>query len=135
VVSVVNSEEVIRSLVLTKRWSRRTASAFVRAGHRCEYCGLDFLASVEALKQMEVDHIVPKTKGGEASELENLAIACRHCNTHLKRDWDPRTVAGPTATREELVRAVRERLFQVRQRRLGWLKRVRVLVGYRGNEA
>jgi 5-methylcytosine-specific restriction endonuclease McrA len=127
-------EEVVRALVLTKRWSSRTATAFVRAGHVCEYCGFDFLLSVEALKQLEVDHIVPKTKGGGAGDLENLAIACRHCNTHLKRNWDPRTVAGPNAPREELLLVVRKRLNEVRGRRLGWLKKVRALVGYQHRE-
>lgn len=44
-------------------------------GRRCWYCGDTFTA----FKQVEVDHIVPKSRGGEHT-ISNLAIACVPCN-------------------------------------------------------
>jgi hypothetical protein len=127
---MANSSTTVERLVATKRWSVGTATAFVRAEHRCEYCRFDFLASVEALKQMEVDHIVPLSSGGEPADLQNIAIACRHCNFHLKRKWDPRSVAGESATREELLAAVIDHIGRLREPRLLWLHEVRGIVGY-----
>ena len=49
--------------------SRR--SVFVRDGHRCQYCG----AAAE-----NVDHVVPKSRGGEHA-WENVVAACRRCNS------------------------------------------------------
>lgn len=46
------------------------------AGHRCGYC----LARQEYVPwQLEVEHIVPKSKHGMDDE-ENLWLACRSCN-------------------------------------------------------
>lgn len=126
---------VVNNLVSTKRWSLGTATAFVRANHRCEYCSFDFLESVEALKQMEVDHIVPLSKGGEPADLANLAIACRHCNFHLKRRWDPRSVAGEAATRDDLLAAVRAHIISLKEARMPWLREVRSIVGYTKSSA
>ena len=62
--------------------SRR--SVFVRDDHRCQYCG----APAE-----NIDHIVPRSKGGQ-HVWENVVASCRPCNavkedrhladTHLK---------------------------------------------------
>ena len=49
-----------------------------RAGHRCEYCLAPEVAFNVAF---EVEHIRPESKGGLTS-LENLALACRSCNSH-----------------------------------------------------
>jgi len=49
--------------------NRRTV--FLRDGHRCQYCG----------HQAEnLDHVVPRTQGGEHS-WSNVVAACRRCNT------------------------------------------------------
>lgn len=48
---------------------------FARDGHRCQYCG----AQAE-----NIDHIVPRSKGGPHS-WENVVAACRRCNAR-KRD-------------------------------------------------
>jgi 5-methylcytosine-specific restriction endonuclease McrA len=53
--------------------SRR--AVFVRDGHRCQYCG----APAE-----NIDHIVPRSKGGPHS-WDNVVAACRRCNAR-KRD-------------------------------------------------
>jgi hypothetical protein len=49
-----------------------------RAGHRCEYCQLPAQLQVGGF---EIDHILPRSKGG-LTELDNLALACPHCNAH-----------------------------------------------------
>ncbi|MGC8654298.1 MAG: HNH endonuclease, partial [Candidatus Kryptoniota bacterium] len=43
-----------------------------RDGNRCQYCGRGDLP-------LTVDHIIPKTRGGEDS-WENLVCACIRCN-------------------------------------------------------
>jgi 5-methylcytosine-specific restriction endonuclease McrA len=49
-----------------------------RAAFRCEYCHFpeEFAPSA-----FECDHIQPKDAGG-ITELDNLALACSHCNAH-----------------------------------------------------
>jgi len=44
-----------------------------RDGFRCQYCGRKDLP-------LTIDHLVPKSRGGESS-WENLITACRACNT------------------------------------------------------
>jgi 5-methylcytosine-specific restriction endonuclease McrA len=48
---------------------------FARDGHKCQYCG----AAAE-----NIDHIVPRSKGGLHS-WDNVVAACRRCNAR-KRD-------------------------------------------------
>lgn len=78
-------EDVVAKLVATGKWSDGTARLAERAGYNCEYCGFDLLASVEAYKLFEVDHIVPLSRAGDPVAFDNLALSCRHCNFHLKR--------------------------------------------------
>lgn len=47
-----------------------------RAGSRCEYCRLP---SVFHPAPFQIDHIIARQHGGK-TELENLALACMHCN-------------------------------------------------------
>lgn len=51
-------------------------TVWARANRRCEYCHMP--ASVYS-GSFHVDHIVARQHGGETS-LENLALACLHCN-------------------------------------------------------
>ena len=44
-----------------------------RANHKCEF-------------SFDLDHIVPIKHGG-SSEIENLALACPHCNQHKGSDF------------------------------------------------
>ena len=46
-----------------------------RDGHRCQYC---------SSRAESVDHVVPRSRGGEHT-WENVVAACRRCNT-TKRD-------------------------------------------------
>ncbi len=64
----------------------------LRAGHRCEYCGLS-QAGQEAT--FHIDHVIPRAAGGP-TEVDNLALACVSCSL---RKWarqyapDPETGA------------------------------------------
>ena len=48
----------------------------VRAGNRCEYCGLSQSGQAATF---HVDHIMPVVAGG-VTELANLALACINCS-------------------------------------------------------
>lgn len=51
---------------------------WVRAGGRCEYCGMP---STYADAPFQLDHIIA-AQHREATSLPNLALACYHCNLH-----------------------------------------------------
>jgi len=61
------------SVVLNKK------NIFRRDNHTCQYCGSKH-------RQLTIDHIVPKVKGGKDT-WENLVTACHRCN-NLKGDLD-----------------------------------------------
>jgi 5-methylcytosine-specific restriction endonuclease McrA len=61
-----------RHLALSRR------AVFARDDHRCQYCGQP---------ADSIDHVLPRSRGGEHI-WENVAAACRRCNTH-KRDRTP----------------------------------------------
>lgn len=60
--------EVISKLVATGKWSEGTARLCERSVYRCEYCGRDLLASFEAYKLLQVDHIVPLSSKGDPTD-------------------------------------------------------------------
>lgn len=60
----------------------RRAEVASRADHRCEYCRLTCRGQVATFP---IDHIQPKSLGGSNS-LDNLALACPHCNAHKWAD-------------------------------------------------
>ena len=66
----------------------------LRAGGRCEYCGLS-QAGQEAT--FHIDHVVPRAAGGP-TELSNLALACVSCSL---RKW-ARQVAPDPQTGEDV---------------------------------
>jgi hypothetical protein len=51
--------------------AQQTREVFTRANKQCQNCG--------SLYALEIDHIVPKAKGG-SSETDNLRVLCRNCN-------------------------------------------------------
>ncbi len=53
-------------------------AVFQRANGCCEYCRSQVRF---ALQSFSVEHILPKSAGGD-SDLENLALACQGCNNH-----------------------------------------------------
>jgi 5-methylcytosine-specific restriction endonuclease McrA len=62
-----------KGIVLTRE------NVFKRDGFKCQYCG--------ASKELTIDHLVPKAKGGKSS-WSNLVTACKRCNS-LKGNYSP----------------------------------------------
>lgn len=55
------------------------ANIFRRDSNECQYCG--------SKKQLTIDHVVPKSKGGKTNWM-NLVAACNRCNVY-KGDKTP----------------------------------------------
>jgi hypothetical protein len=53
-------------------------AVWTRANRRCEYC---HMPSSTYAGSFHVDHVVARQHGG-GTTLENLALACLHCNQH-----------------------------------------------------
>jgi hypothetical protein len=62
----------------TAHWKKIRIKVLQRDAYTCAYCG-DVAA--------EVDHVYPKSKGGEDT-LDNLVAACRSCNSRKKDTID-----------------------------------------------
>lgn len=123
-------EDIIEALVATGKWGKRTAEASERAGHKCEYCGLDFLYSPENYKLFTVDHIVPISGGGDDS-FDNLAIACKPCNVDFKNKWNPKeNIGDQPATRKNLMDAVRGHIGKKKLHIREEIEAMRKIVGY-----
>ena len=78
-----------RRSVLTNRITQRVRQ---RARFLCEYC---HTSEQWQYVPFTVDHVLPVAKGGQ-TELENLALACFHCNrrkSDLVTAVDPQTNA------------------------------------------
>lgn len=50
-----------------------------RAGNLCEYCRLE--QSAQPWAMFHIEHILPRQHGG-SDEIDNLCLACNHCNLH-----------------------------------------------------
>lgn len=50
-----------------------------RDHYRCQYCGLDGLASFDNALAMSVDFVLPRARKGK-KDPENLVACCRACN-------------------------------------------------------
>jgi 5-methylcytosine-specific restriction endonuclease McrA len=50
-----------------------------RDHYRCQYCGLDGLATFDNSLMMTVDFVVPRARKGK-NDPSNLVAACRSCN-------------------------------------------------------
>ena len=62
-----------RSPKTALRFNRR--NLFARDGSRCQYCG-----SWPPAHQLSLDHVVPRSRGGETT-WENVVCCCLRCNT------------------------------------------------------
>ena len=58
-------------------------NVLIRVGFKCAYCGTE-------KEKLTIDHIVPRSKGGETT-FENCVAACRSCNNH-KGSRTPREI-------------------------------------------
>lgn len=73
-----------RRIMLTRK------NVITRDGHRCQYCGI-------TKGPMTVDHLIPRTQGGNDS-WENMVCACTKCNNR-KSDRTPER-AGMSLSRK-----------------------------------
>ena len=62
-----------------------------RDQYRCQYCGLDGMASFENALAMSVDFVMPRARKGKKDD-RNLVACCRSCNlikgTRVYRNFD-----------------------------------------------
>lgn len=77
----------------------------LRAGNRCEYCGLSQVGQ-EAV--FHVDHVAPRVAGGP-TELDNLALACVSCSL---RKWARRSATDPTTGEEAPLFSPRDQVWR-----------------------
>ncbi|MGH9470339.1 MAG: HNH endonuclease [Terriglobia bacterium] len=97
----------------TPRVPREEAvKVFKRDHFKCQYCGLDGLASFENWMLMTVDHIHAYAKGG-LPKADNQVTACQPCNT-IKGTRDFKSLAEA----RKHVQAKREEWRQVYQEQL-----------------
>lgn len=57
-----------------RRVTLNRRNLYARDQNRCQYCGKHF-----GTKELSLDHVIPRSMGGEAS-WENLVCACMRCN-------------------------------------------------------
>jgi hypothetical protein len=78
-----------------------------RDEYRCQYCGLDGMASFENALAMSVDFVIPRARKGR-KDPRNLVACCRSCNMikgrRVYRSFDE-AKAYVLARREELCKA------------------------------
>ena len=113
-------EELIQS-----GWSPETLKLAIDTKFRCAYCSLDFMSSANAYYSCEVEHIIPMSKKG-LDEPGNKTVVCSTCN-FLKRAWDPRSEAGDSASREQLLAASKQYVHARRLEKENMVNRQRIL--------
>lgn len=93
-----------------------------RDGFRCVYCGFDCGRDLDAYHQLEVDHVLPQSKGEdeEVWRPDNLVVSCAVCN-RLKSAYLPEK--GTSS--EQIAEA--QRYIQVKRRIADEYYRARVL--------
>jgi 5-methylcytosine-specific restriction endonuclease McrA len=80
----------INSKINTKRYLKvNRHNVFKRDKFQCAYCGDKF-----STKELTLDHIIPKSQGGELNLWENLITACGSCN-QKKADNTPKQANMP----------------------------------------
>lgn len=52
--------------------------------HRCCWCGTPFSDQIGSSTYPTIEHVVPKSLGGERYDPDNLAVACSRCNQKRK---------------------------------------------------
>jgi hypothetical protein len=80
-VLVLTHFENIRDNVRKSNLAR--LKVFTRYGFRCGYCG-----AKPGQSKLTIDHVIPTSKGGDKTDPNNLAAACKPCNNR-KADRTP----------------------------------------------
>ena len=94
---------------------------YLKDRYRCVYCGRDMLSDFDSWMSLEIDHLIPVSKGGDDS-LDNRVATCHVCN-RLKGQSVPE--GYETMSRDQLMVALRQ---MVLQRRAEWQARFRPAV-------
>ncbi len=116
-------EEIINQLVKEHGWDRGVVELGIRAGFRCEYCGVDMLASVDNyFYNWNNDHIEPASKDGKW-EPDNMAVSCKTCN-FMKGNRD---LPRPASARDEKIAVWQEWIRNRRTEKQTQLARIRSL--------
>lgn len=84
---------------------------FDEAGGRCFYCGTEVTYYSKRHNSMELDHFIPKAKGG-SDDPSNLRCACRSCN-RSKCDMDAKEFFAFLSQRDE---SAKEKIKTAKQR-------------------
>lgn len=87
-----------RSIYRSLQWESIRRKVLKRDGHRCKKCG--------RMGRLEVDHIVPIAKGGEAFAMPNLRTLCRHCHLRITGQQNRKEVSPERAAWNRLVDAL-----------------------------
>jgi 5-methylcytosine-specific restriction endonuclease McrA len=114
---------VIRRRVYINVRRRREASGmkrlriYMRDKFRCQYCG-----EKKAAKDLTLDHILPRSRGGDNSPV-NIVTACVPCNNR-KGDRTPAEARMPLLTSQSALRVKLERvvLCHYAEARAEWRK-------------
>ena len=82
------------------RWKAVRARAIAIYEHRCALCGqeLDAKAPPYTKFSIEVDHVQPINRGGQAYELDNLRLLCMRCNRRKSDKLDSELNRKPEET-------------------------------------
>lgn len=125
----MDSDDIAAALARLPGWHDVSIVVWPRADFRCEYCGRDMLASVDEYRYgWNHDHLVPRSISHDDSN-DNMVLSCVPCN-RFKDTFDPRTNAGPDASRDELIAAATERIQELRRADESVLEKVRDLAGW-----
>lgn len=65
----------------TREWARVRSAAIATKDHVCYLCGrpIDKLSGTEPLS-LQVDHVIPVSRGGPVFDLDNLMLTHKICN-------------------------------------------------------
>lgn len=79
------------------KWEEARKRALATYEHKCAICGQDLDKNAPPFTKfsIEIDHIIPKSRGGSPYALENLRIACSPCNRKKNNRLDAEMNKSP----------------------------------------
>jgi 5-methylcytosine-specific restriction endonuclease McrA len=115
--SVVRRREYINVRRRREASSAKRLRIYMRDKFRCQYCG-----DKKAATELTLDHIVPRSRGGDNSPI-NIVAACLACNNR-KGDRTPEEARMPLLTSQTALRVKLERvvLCHYAEARSDWRK-------------
>jgi len=101
--SVIRRREYINVRRRREASSAKRLRIYMRDKFRCQYCG-----DKKAATELTLDHIVPRSRGGDNSPI-NIVAACLRCNNR-KGDRTPEEARMPLLTSQTALRVKLERV-------------------------